>query len=157
MAEVISPSWGRRRKPQDTRMGVAAHRPAVFSQWLNRPEVSVGTVKAGRMVWRNSLSADTDDPGFRSDEKWAVGRNALSWQAISREPYPLLIRQYPQLGARRRQAPETYPPGAEREGYLPIISPPAPAMPQAKAKTPIHRVWCRKPDTDNAEILPLTQ
>lgn len=36
-------------------MGVAAHRPAVSPQWLNRSEVPVGTVKAGRMARRNSF------------------------------------------------------------------------------------------------------
>ena len=45
-------------------MGVAPHRPAVVSQWLNRLKVLVGTVKAGRMAWRNSLSTDTDMSGL---------------------------------------------------------------------------------------------
>ena len=30
--------------------------PAVSSHWLNRFEVLVGIVKAGRMAWRNSLA-----------------------------------------------------------------------------------------------------
>ena len=42
-------------------MGVAAHQPAVFSQWLNRSEVLVGTVKAGKMAWRNSFKADAGE------------------------------------------------------------------------------------------------
>lgn len=40
-------------------MGVAAHRPAVSSQWRNRSEVLFGIVKAGRVVRRNSLQMDT--------------------------------------------------------------------------------------------------
>ena len=42
-------------------MGVAAHRPAVSSQWRNRSEVLFGIVKAGRVVRRNSLQKDTDN------------------------------------------------------------------------------------------------
>ncbi len=47
-------------------MGVAAHQPAVFSQWLNRLEVLVGIVKAGRVVRRNSLQMDTGMAGLLS-------------------------------------------------------------------------------------------
>ena len=43
-------------------MGVAAHQPAVSSQWLNRLEVLVGIAKAGRMVWRNLLMVDAGVP-----------------------------------------------------------------------------------------------
>ena len=90
-------------------------------------------------------------------EKWAVGREALSWQAIGRKLCPLLIRQYPQPGAKRCQASGTYPSGAEREGYLPRSARSWQRCREAKAKTPIQRVRCRRSDTDNAEILPLTQ
>ena len=44
-------------------MGVAAHRPAVSSQWRNRSEVLFGIVKAGRIARRNSLQMDTDMAG----------------------------------------------------------------------------------------------
>ena len=63
--------------------------------------------------------------GYGRDRHQIVLKNGLWGGKLShgrrsaREPYPLLIRQHPQPGAKRRQAPGTYPTGAEREGYLP--------------------------------------
>ena len=57
--------------------------------------------------------------GLTSREKMGCGAECPLMAGDRPEPYLLLIRQYPQPGVKRRQAPGTYPPGAEREGYLP--------------------------------------
>lgn len=80
-------------------MGVAAHQPAVSSQWRNRSEVLFGIVKAGRVVRRNSLQKDTD---------------------IN----PFLIQQLPHPGVKCRQASGTYRTGG-RTGGIPSETGPA--------------------------------
>ena len=66
-------------------MGVAAHQPAVPFPWRNRSEVLVGTVKAGRMAWRDSFEADAGHTAPLCQKiQQGCGAEALSRQAARR-------------------------------------------------------------------------
>ncbi len=101
-------------------MGVAAHQPAVFSQWLNRREVLVGTVKAGRMAWRNSFrKVDADAPNAeprRTNGLWGesllmAGGEAYRIAAAAFDPTASAARC--KMSSRIRDVPGREPDGRD--------------------------------------------